>query len=110
VRKLSILLLLFYTTNVFSADTVNELKNKKPLYDGFTTDDIIIAEPIRKASKRLAIMRKPEEKTPIKIDIKNLQNFSEQQKKDNEFLKRLERKPDPDLLRGLGTLTDLIKR
>jgi len=28
VRKLSILLLLFYTTNVFSADTVNELKNK----------------------------------------------------------------------------------
>jgi len=86
------------------------LKNKKPLYDGFTTDDIIIAEPIRKASKRLAIMRKPEEKTPIKIDIKNFNNFSEQQKKDNEFLKRLERKPDPDLLGGLGTLTDLIKR
>ena len=86
------------------------LKNKKPLYDGFTTDDIIIAEPIRKASKRLAIMRKPEEKTPIKIDIKNFNNFSEQQKKDNEFLKRLEKKTDPDLRKGLGTLTDLIKR
>ena len=86
------------------------LKNKKPLYDGFTTDDIIIAEPIRKASKRLAIMRKPEEKTPIKIDIKNLQNFSEQQKKDNEFLKRLERKPDPDLQRGLGIFAREFKK
>lgn len=86
------------------------LKNKKPLYDGFTTDDIIIAEPIRKASKRLAIMRKPEEKTPIKIDIKNLQNFSEQQKKDNEFLKLLERKPDPDLQRGLGIFAREFKK
>ena len=86
------------------------LKNKKPMYEGFTTDEIIIAEPIRKASRRLAIMRKPEEKTPIKIDIKNLQNFSEQQKKDNEFLKRLERKPDPDLQRGLGIFAREFKK
>jgi|DEB0MinimDraft_10_1074344.scaffolds.fasta_scaffold36135_1 hypothetical protein len=86
------------------------LKNKKPLYDGFTTDDIIIAEPIRKASKRLAIIRKSEDKPSIKIDIKNLQNFSEQEKKEDDFFKRFEKKSDPDLQKGLGTLTDLIKR
>lgn len=84
------------------------LKDKKPMYEGFTTDEIIIAEPIRKATRRLALMKKAEQ--TVKIDIKNLQNFSDQQTKDDDYLKRLERKPDPDLQRGLGIFAREFKK
>ena len=53
-------------------------------------------------------MKKAEQ--TVKIDIKNLQNFSDQQTKDDEYLKKLERKPDPDLQRGLGIFAREFKK
>ena len=55
-------------------------------------------------------MRKSEKRTPIKIDSRNLQNFSEQQKKEDDFFKRFEKKSVPDLQRGLGIFAREFKK